>query len=340
MLKFYLTLCTIIFISGAYSQNVSLNDLVNYTGYTPARFGNIISKRGYRTAGFGSESFGTEGKTYTWHNKKKEDTGEKVLFKSDQADKAIIGFQTTSADEFAALRKQLKEEGYHCTEGAKNELYQKGPITIQPVKREDGEKTVYSFSIERRALPKAKDLVFAEDFMQLTSHEYLSTVFGEAAVKRDMFYFSEKEVNRCSVLYPNTSRQVIFIWKDEENLREPAFLLVGGQLQSQSSLSYNSQIEQNVWQSKQGIYAGMSLRELQRLNGGPINIWGWQSDQPGVVSETNTGTLDFKNVHLVLNCLDCNGSQNAADNKLLNSEDVLRQGRRVYVSTIIVLPKK
>lgn len=337
MRKLYLTLFTIALSYGAFSQGISLNDLVDYTGYTPSRFDNSVTKRGYRTAGYGAAANGV---SYTWHNKKKQDSTLKTIFKSDNDDKAVIAFQTNSADEFDALRAQLNKEGYRYTPGAKTALYQKGNITVQPLKQQEEDKTVYSFSIERKALPKAKDVQFAEDFLQLTSHEYLASVFGTANVKSDKFYFSETEVNRCSVLYPNTSRQIIFIWNDEENLRNLAFILIGGQLQAGSSLSYHKQIEQNVWQSRQGIYAGMSLHELQRLNGSAMSIWGWQSDQPGVVAGKNTGTIDFKQLSLVLNCLDCNEDNYYSKNEVLNSDDVLREGRRVYVSSIIVLPKK
>lgn len=338
MKKFYLTFLLFVLFSSAYSQRFSLNDLVGFTAYTPSRFENSISKKGYRNAGFNTNF---DARAYTWHDKKaKEDPIEKSIFKSDKEDKATIAYQTTSEAEFTSLSQELKEEGYHYTAGAKTELYQKGNITITPVTREKEGKTVYSFSIERKALPKAKDIVFAEDFLQLTSHEFLASVFGEAAVKSDNFYFSEKEINRCSVLFPNTSMQVIFIWQDEENLRNPAFMLVGGQLQSQQSLGYHKQIEQNVWQSKQGVYSGMTLRELQRLNGSPLSIHGWQSDQPGVVSDKNNGTINFKEMNLVLNCLDCNEDAYYGKNELLNSEDVLREGRRVYVSTIILLPVK
>ena len=339
MRKLYITCYCLLLVCCAYSQGFSLNDLVSYTGYTPSRFENFISKRGYRMDGFNTMA---EGRAYTWHAKKaKDEPVEKSIFKSDKEDKALISYQTTSADEFNNLRQQLDKEGYHYADGAKTELYQKGNITIQPKKQGDSTKMVYSFSIERKALPKAKDIVYAEDFLQLTSQEFLASVFGAANVKSDKFYFSEKEINRCSVLFPNTSMQVIFIWKDEENLRDPAFILIGGQLQAQSSLSYHKQIEQNVWQSRQGIYSGMSLGELQRLNGQTLRIWGWQSDQPGVAGDQqNKGTIDFKELNLVLNCLDCNEDGYYSKNELLSSDNILREGRRVYVSTIILLPKK
>jgi hypothetical protein len=338
MKKIYITLCLAWFCACARSQGISLNDLVKYTEYSPAKFENSIAKRGYRMSGFNS---GAESRAYTWHAKKaKADTIEKSLFKFDKDGETTIAFQTTSAGEGDALLRQLNKEGYHYVEGAKLELYQKSNITIQPIKQEDGDKTVYRFNIERKELPKASDIHFAEDFLSLTSHEYLATVFGASNVKGDQFYFSEKEINKWSVLFPNTSRQVIFIWNDEENLRDPAFILIGGQLMAQSSIAYSKQIEQNVWQSRQGIYASMSLGELQRLNGSSFNVWGWQSDQPGVVARKNTGAIDFTQLSLVLNCLDCNEGSDVVKNELLNSDNIIRQGRRVYISSIILLPKK
>src|SRR5215218_6825171 len=167
MKKFYLTLAILFLFCCARSQQFSLNDLVGYTGYTPSRFENTIAKKGYRNSGFDAVS---EGQTYTWFNKKHvEDAPEKTISKWDKEDKAIIGYQTTSEAEFTKLSQELKEEGYHYAAGAKTELYQKGNITITPLKKEEEEegKTVYSFKIERVALPKAKDIQFAEDFTQL-----------------------------------------------------------------------------------------------------------------------------------------------------------------------------
>jgi hypothetical protein len=140
------------------------------------------------------------------------------------------------------------------------------------------------------------------------------------------------------VLFPNTSQQVIFIWKDEENRRNLAFLLIGGQLRTQSSLSDHKQVEQNVWQTSQGLYAGMGLRELQKLNGGNFTVYGWHTDQPGVLTEKNEGAIDVKKTGVVLDCLDCKEGGYDSNNRVLNSEDLMREGRRVYVSTIIVLP--
>src|SRR6476620_141644 len=117
MRKLYATFLLLFLSCCAYSQGFSLNDLINYTSYTPSRFENSISKRGYRMDGFNSMA---EGRAYTWHAKKaKVEPVEKTIFKSDKEDKAIIAFQTTAADEFNNLRAQLDKEGYRYDSNAK-----------------------------------------------------------------------------------------------------------------------------------------------------------------------------------------------------------------------------
>jgi hypothetical protein len=84
----------------------------------------------------------------------------------------------------------------------------------------------------------------------------------------------------------------------------------------------------------------MTLQELQDLNGQPITINGWDSPQPGVVAETSKGKIDFKKVGVVLNCLDCNEDRYYSNNNLINSSKLLAQNRRVYVSTMVILPQR
>jgi hypothetical protein len=147
-------------------------------------------------------------------------------------------------------------------------------------------------------------------------------------------------MNNCSVLFPNTSMQVIFIWKDEASRKGIDFLLIGGQVRAEGSFNYHKQVELNAWQSKDGIRSGMSLGELEELNGQPFMINGWDTGQPGLVAENSKGKIDFKKVGVVLNCLDCNEDRYYTNNSLINSSKLLAQNRRVYVSTLVVLPPK
>ncbi|MFN2439233.1 MAG: hypothetical protein ABR503_08530, partial [Chitinophagaceae bacterium] len=81
-------------------------------------------------------------------------------------------------------------------------------------------------------------------------------VFGAANVKKDVFYYSATETNKCSIVFPNTNREVVFIWNDESNYRNTAFLVIGGNSKTNISANFNQQIEQNAWHSKQGVYSG------------------------------------------------------------------------------------
>lgn len=337
MRRFYFVFFFCFVLLSVRAQHFSMGELVNFTSYPGNKFDAYISRKGFKPR--------LDRETPAYYKASKDKALENFIAKQDANDAAKVIFQTNSVTEFNGLKEELTKAGYAYTEtknrkGEWVQLYQKTNVTVQPfVKEEDGKK-IYGLRIERKALPRAKDVVHAEDLLQLTSHEYLVAVYGEANVKKDLFYFSEDEVNKCSVLFPNTSMQVIFIWEDEVNSRDVSFIMIGGHLRAQSSLTYHKQIEQNAWRSSQGVYCGMSLKELVKLNEGQVSFYGWESEQPGFVKNQNTGKIDFKRLSVVLNCLDCNEDKYYTGNNVIRSADVLSEGRRVYVSTFIILPTK
>jgi hypothetical protein len=255
-----------------------------------------------------------------------------------------IQYQTSSVGEKEQMQRQIEAAGFHTFDDNGNHykegmLLQQGNLTIQGSTEIKDTLPLYTFVIERRDLPKAKDIAYAEDLLSLTSHEYLCYVFGEGAVKKDVFYYSETETNKCSVLFPNTNKEVIFIWNDEKNYRKTAFLMLGGQLQANGNGKNYNAVEHNLWRSNQGIYSGMTLRELQTLNGGVINFYGWQGEQAGMLAPRNSGKIDFSKIGLVLNCLNCNGD-NYQQTSIVSSESQLAADKKVYVATIIIIPEK
>lgn len=338
MKKLYTTVFIVLSYYASLGQSFSMDDLVNLASANNNQFDNYLSRKGYRTA---SAEPSPEGLVYTYFDKKaKEEQPGKHIYKQEGQDVAIVAYQTTAQQEFDRLCGQLQAEGYSFSRQNGEPLYQKGPITIRTSSRIEGGQAVYSLTIAKKTLPQPAELAFAEDLLQLTSHEYLAAVFGAANVRKDVFYFTETEMNSCSVLFPNTGRQVIFIWKDQDGKKDIDFLLIGGHLRAESSFSYHKQVELNHWRSRQGIRSGMTLRELEELNGQPFDINGWESAQPGVVAENNTGKIDFKKIGVVLNCLDCNEDRYYTKTKLINTAALLAQGRRVYVNTLVVLPSK
>ena len=327
----------------AFSQKseFSIKDLVFFTNIPTNKFSSYISRKGYKV--YFDDTIERDFST-AYHKISKDKTIEKLVGRYDKNDTAAIFYQTNSKIEFDLLKLDLKEDGFEhepvdSASGQLPAFYQRGNITIFPVVHKEGEKDIYGFTIERKQLPKGNEILYAEDLLQLTSHQYLVSVFGASNVKKDLFYFSDKEVNKCSVLFPNTSLQVIFIWKDAVNNMDISYLMIGGELRSKSSQAFEKAIEMNKWRSRQGVYLGMSLRELEKLNTGPIKFYGWETGQPGIISPKNSGSIDFGKLGVQLNCLDCNEDKYYSDSELINSSYVIQQNGRVYVSTLIIMPQ-
>lgn len=326
----------------AQKSEFSIKDLVLFTSIPTNKFSGYISRKGYKPQ---PEFTSIAGEAPAYFKISKDKTIEKLLGRYDKSDTAAIFFQTNSKFEFDQLNMDLQEDGFEpeavdTSVGEQPVFYQRGDVLIYPVIKKDEDRTIYGFTIERKQLPKGNEILHAEDLLQLNSHQYIASVFGANHVKKDVFYFSEKEINKCSVLFPNTSLQVIFIWKDGKNNRDIAYIMIGGELRSKSSEGFEKAIEMNKWRSKQGVYLGMSLRELEKLNNGPLKFFGWESDQPGIIYPKNIGNVDFQKLGVQLNCLDCNEDKYYSKTELLNSTDVIQQNGRVYVSTLVLIPEE
>jgi hypothetical protein len=164
---------------------------------------------------------------------------------------------TSLKNEYTESLEELKEAGFFC--GNEKDtfgiLFQRKDISVLAnmiIEKDDD--TLYSLAINQQVLPLPEDIQFAEDLLRFYSHEYLVSVFGKANVIRDIYYFSEKEVAKCSVLFPKTSRQAVFIWEDNINLCKPAYLIIGGNMNAGTITNYDGIISENVWKSKDDIY--------------------------------------------------------------------------------------
>lgn len=340
-IKTLLLLLLIANLGAAQRSEFSLKDLVSFTSIPSSKFDAYISRKGYRPQPDSVYSAFDN----SFYKVSKDKTIQTFLGRTDRSDTASLFFQTNSLEEFRELKQELVQNGfvyapYDSSRELFPPLYQRANVRVYPSMQQQGNNTIYALEVQRKQLPGATDITFAEDLMQLASHEYLATVFGPSNVHKDRFYFSEKEINKCSVLFPNTGLQVIFIWQDQINHKGLSFIMIGGELRAQSSQSFHKAIEMNKWRSNQGVYLGMSLTDLERLNGGPIQFYGWESEQPGIVSPKSVGNIDFKKLGIQLDCLDCNEDKYYTKTDLLNSSDVLKQNGRVYVSALILIPEE
>lgn len=272
--------------------------------------------------------------------KKPKDSITRSLKTLSTKDGFYFSYATNSKAELYSIKNHLKKEGFFCNTEADSLnliplLYQKNDLTVSISSNPAVVLTPFTFVVQKAILPKPKEIIYAEDLTAFNSHEYLRYYFGDKNVKKDFYYLSEKEVVKCSVLFPNTNRQAVFLWADEVNDFSHRYIYIGGQLMTESSLKYEKNVAENIWQFKSGIYAGMSLYSLRQLNDAAFDFYGGRSPNTGLVVCDSTGKLDFKKENIVLGCMNCNDPVFFTLEKL-NSDDALRKDRILFVHTIII----
>ncbi len=275
-------------------------------------------------------------------SKKKKDTLniQKSIETFQTKNSSSFTYITSLKNEYTESLVELKEIGFFCgnEKDTANILFQKKNISVLAnVIVQKDEDTLYSLAINEQVLPLLEEIQFAEDLLQFYSHEYLVSVFGQKNVIRDIYYFSEKEVAKCSVLFPKTSRQAVFIWEDNINQCKPAYLIIGGNMNAGSITNYDGVISENVWNSKDGIYSGMSLNSLMKLNGSSFKFYGKNSDSPYMIVPEKTGAINFKTNRVVLGCLNPSGSR-LLNNATIGADEILSDNLGLYVYMMMILP--
>ena len=255
---------------------------------------------------------------------------------------AII-YNTTSKREYLDLINAFRKAGFIC----------RGPIdslTVKPLLFQHHEYTVltlpdaptttnkeYRLQVQSVSFPAPKEIRYADDLLVFSSHEFLEYYFGKENIKSDVYYFSDNQIARCSVLFLNTRRQVVFIWQDELNKCTIDHLLFGGQMQLKSSRSNEQLVAENSWVFKSGIRPGMSLQELRKLNGNTFNFYGGNAASAGLVIADSAGRLDFKKENVFLSCINCNDDR-FFSSPLINADDALAQERVMFILSIALSP--
>lgn len=259
-------------------------------------------------------------------------TGEKNL---------CFSYKTFAEKEFADMLGKLGKEGFKGNTqkkitGNENIFLQKNNFSIYITSKLIDSAKQYSFLLRKYALPGSNDIQFAEDLMKFNSHEMLSYYFGEKNVQKDFYYFQDNEISKCSVLFPHTARQAIFIWSDEENNCQLQKLFIGGDLKS-GNTTQDKTIGQNLWRSKSGLQAGMSIYQLRLLNEADFNFGGGKSAYTGLVFGNGEGKINFEKENIILGCINCYDDVFGNAN-IINCDDAIKEQRIMFIQTIILEP--
>jgi hypothetical protein len=316
-----------IFSTQAYCQKFDADDILDLVNCPLKKIDNVMHKKGFVYGG--RENFHDSAAIV--FNQRKPDSTRKQVYYFQVYNCGLINFQTTSLDEISQIKNELIKDNYFFDTKSKSDtnLFQKKDMVVSFASQPLDSVILYSCQIHRQYLPKLKDISFGEDLLKFNSHEYLLTVFGAENVKKDQFILSSSKTVPCTVLFPHTKMEAVFIWQDGSNYRKLVAVRIGGDPQTKLSLQYPSSIEQNTWQFKNGLYVGMSLQELQQFNTHSVRS---ATSYSRFVQNNETSSVN--NTALVLSCLNCGDSQYVKAD-FNNLPDVAEE-RKIYLSTIIL----
>jgi len=324
----------------AIGQDISAKDLLYSASFSPKKFESYLNKRKFSPSGSRFQ-FDTLVNIYSLKAKKKHPL-DRIKNIETYKTKNTFSFAliTSSEKEFRENFTSLKQSGFFC--GNENDstatsyLFQQKNVSVLATIERSAD-TLYTFTFLQTELPPPEKITYAEDLLMFKSHEQFVSVFGEKNVIKDVYYFMDQKTSKCSVLFPKTNRQAVIIWNDEINLCDPEYLLVGGNLSNSGSENFDGLIAENSWNSKDGIYFGMNLSALVKLNGNEFKVYGKDSKFPLMVVPENTGTLNFKKTRIVFSCLNPN-ILSLQSNAMISTSDILNETSGLYVSMIMFLP--
>ncbi len=329
----------------ARSQNYAANMFFDVVSCAPKKVNSYIVKKGFRAV---ERNFIHDTIVNVWQQVVTLDTVEgnqslRRLYKYAIGKELLFELRTPVKEEFNSIVSTLQKEGFRTGTGKnKNDsssfLFQKKNLRVETFSYTEDSLTFYSILHTEKVMPPARSVTYAEHLLHFSSHEYLVSYFGEKNVKGDLYYFSESEINKCTILFPNTPRQAVFIWKDEENLNELSYIVIGGAPATGTAIDKDRQMIRNEWVSQKGLYVNMRIEQLMQLNGEDFSFFGYASESFLTVKPEKGGKVDFTTTGIVLDCLNCNGAS-FLDKPYIKASEAIDNNMRLHIGMIILLPQ-
>ena len=322
------------------SQSFTVDDLVKLASMPSKNIDKFMNRNGFTASG--KWNVDTIGISFNQKIKKNkiDITPQRSVDIYTKDSSKFICFHTSSPIEYIDGQKVLIKKGFiydNKREPDKESslLFQKWNVTVNAIVETIEGKPEYKFLLTEKRIPTA--VVYAEDLLKFDSHEFLAGYFGEQNVKKDLYYFSEKELKKCSVLFGNSSHQVVFVWNDENNLNNLAFILVSNIIPTVNSPKPEGVISNNEWKLKCGMHPGMSIKDLIKLNENDFEIYGNESELGLMIKPGANGKIDFKKTAVMLTCSNCNNDK-FFEKAEVSALDVAKKNLPMYVFDIILYP--
>lgn len=332
-----------LFASSLHAQVFSVDDLLGFTDFSAKRFDGYITKKGFVSSGHFLQSDSAI------------DTWDMIPNPADSANLFVhrrvsryqsstmldYSYQTASMTEAMATIQQMKSKGFTVSDTNWN---MQKPLLLQRrewiVKAELLKEDTLSFvelRWQKQHMPSAKKTLFVDDLLKFGSDEYLAAYFGRQNVRKDQFYFSEHEVNKCSVLFPNTPNQVVFVWADNDAQKDILQVMVGAGMRTETVDGYNGVAGSNMWRFASGITTQMRLEQILRSTDDDLYFFGRKNALFLSLVPESARLLNMKNATVVFECI--NGAGNPLlDQEKVSASDAIEAGLKLHVSMIVLWP--
>jgi len=315
---------------------LSVGDFESLVSLNYKRTSSFLEQKGFRVApGF---SYNASAFIYNPKSQGKADSVYRAVTDFErQKDNSFI-YKTGSRPEYQAILSELRSNNFWESEKENGSLYfQRKDISIWVSAVQEDSSSLYEFKVLRSALPALSSVRYAEDLARFDSHEHLASVFGEVNTVRDSYYLDEKNARKCTVLFPNSSRQVIFIWKNQETMAGLAYIMVGGSLRTNGSKVFNQSLPLSDWQFECGVRIGMTLEEVRKLNEKDFEVFGKLSEFQGAVVPSSNGAIDFRKTGLQFQCLNCY-SGSITNSEKIKASAAIGEGLQMHLVSVLIMP--
>ena len=323
-----------------YSQSFTVHDLIGLSTMQPAAISSYMYKKGFiPDKDNTSDSITSYIQKFT-KRKAERDTLKSIDLYEKHSSKYFVLHSSSPADYEEGRKSLLKSKFVYNTKKDISKdpsiVFQKANISVESTMQvKDTLTNLYTFTLQEKKIPDS--VYYAEDLLQFDSREFLVSYFGERNVRNDLYYFSEKELKKCSVLFGGGPHQAVFIWGNEDDLDSLSYIIVSNVLPTKSGQESGITDESNDWKFKSGVRWGMPVRDMLRLNEMDFYLYGNTSDLALTAKPEITGKINFKKTGIMFKCDNC------ADNAIFRQDevsalDIAKANLALQIFSIIMYP--
>jgi hypothetical protein len=151
-------------------------------------------------------------------------------------------------------------------------------------------------SLSGSGLDSASESVIVETILDMKSESDLIKKYGAAAVSYDTIWGAEGFFTMGTMLKTDDASHIEIMWTDSAK-REG---VISASLVSDAEY-FAPSLPAGKWKSRTGVHIGMTLDQLEKLNGRPFVFSGFGWDYGGGVIRWENGTLQDKGIAIQLN---------------------------------------